>query len=271
MKHLTRPVFNALPFYAPSLSRQQEIASILERLSNLIAINQQRLSKLDQLAKSRFIEMFGDIVCNERIWPIYKFSNITSSRLGKMLDKKHQTGKNSFPYLANFSVRWFHFDLSELNKMDFDEQDQQEFSLEPGDLLVCEGGEVGRCAVWRGEKSQCFFQKALHRVRCDKALVHPIYLAWWFKNSADKNAFENISGAKATIAHLPGIKLKQLNVPLPPIELQNEFAAFIEKLDKWGEDHPVLAGLISGISAIGTLWLVLFAARILAAYWGGTL
>ena len=46
---------------------------------------------------------------------------------------------------------------------------------------------------------------------------------------------------------------------------------FEARLDKWGEDHPVLAGLISGISAIGTLWLVLFAARILAAYWGGTL
>lgn len=45
----------------------------------------------------------------------------------------------------------------------------------------------------------------------------------------------------------------------------------IARMDKWGEDHPVLAGLISGISAIGTLWLVLFAARILAAYWGGTL
>lgn len=45
----------------------------------------------------------------------------------------------------------------------------------------------------------------------------------------------------------------------------------IDRLDKFGEDHPVLAGLISGISAIGTLWLVLFAARILAAYWGGTL
>lgn len=54
MKHLTRPVFNALPFYAPSLSRQQKIASVLERVSNLITLNHQQLSKLDQLAKSRF-------------------------------------------------------------------------------------------------------------------------------------------------------------------------------------------------------------------------
>lgn len=47
--------------------------------------------------------------------------------------------------------------------------------------------------------------------------------------------------------------------------------SIIARMDEWGEDHPVLAGLISGISAIGTLWLLLFAARLLAAYWGGTL
>lgn len=176
--------------------------------------------------------MFGDIIRNDREWPIHRLADIASSRLGKMLDQKKQTGKNRFPYLANFNVRWFQFDLSTLNVMDFNEQDQQEFALQPGDLLVCEGGEVGRCAVWNNEKAPCFFQKALHRVRCNKEYVQPLFLAWWFKISADNKAFENIAGAKATIAHLPGVKLKELGIPLPPISLQNEFVAYVEQLDK---------------------------------------
>ena len=58
MKHLTRPVFNALPFYAPSLDEQKRISSILESVSCMISICQRKLCKLDQMAKSRFIERY---------------------------------------------------------------------------------------------------------------------------------------------------------------------------------------------------------------------
>ncbi len=122
--------------------------------------------------------------------------------------------------------------MDNLNKMDFNEADRIEFALEDGDLLVCEGGEIGRCAVWHNELSNCYFQKALHRVRCKKEKVNPIYLAYWFKYNCDHGGFAAIEGAKATIAHLPGAKLKQLTVAVPPVERQNEFAAFVEQTDK---------------------------------------
>ena len=85
-----------------------------------------------------------------------------------MLDAKQQTGKYSYPYLANFNVQWFNFNVDNLNQMDFNEAEQKEFELRDGDLLVCEGGEIGRCAVWHNEIQPCFFQKALHRVRCNR-------------------------------------------------------------------------------------------------------
>ena len=110
--------------------------------------------------KSQFIELFGDPISNSKSLPIKQLSELASSRLGKMLDAKKQTGKHRHPYLANFNVQWFYFDFSTLNQMDFDEADQIEFSLENGDLMVCEGGEVGRCAIWRGEIKHCYFQKA---------------------------------------------------------------------------------------------------------------
>lgn len=211
---------------------QKSIAEILSKMDSLISLRKQQIAKLDELVKARFVEMFGNIIRNDKSWPIHNFSDIASSRLGKMLDAKQQTGKYSYPYLANFNVQWFNFNVDNLNQMDFNEAEQKEFELRDGDLLVCEGGEIGRCAVWHNEIQPCFFQKALHRVRCNRQLVQPDYLAWWFKYNCNHGGFAEIAGAKATIAHLPGIKLKQLQVALPPLSLQNEFAAFVERVDQ---------------------------------------
>lgn len=216
----------------PDVKAQNQQCRKLKKVDFLISLRKQQLAKLDELVKARFVEMFGDIIRNDKSWPIHNFSDIASSRLGKMLDAKQQTGKYSYPYLANFNVQWFSFNVDNLNQMDFNEAEQKEFELRDGDLLVCEGGEIGRCAVWHNEIQPCFFQKALHRVRCNRQLVQPDYLAWWFKYNCNHGGFAEIAGAKATIAHLPGIKLKQLQVALPPLSLQNDFAAFVERVDQ---------------------------------------
>ena len=219
-------------FNSDILDRQKEIVNILGRIECVISSRQQELQKLDELIKARFVEMFGDVIHNSKDWPIYTFSEITSSRLGKMLDAKKQTGKRRYPYLANTNVKWFRFELENLNQMDFDEAERVEFELKDGDLLVCEGGEIGRCAVWHNELQPCFFQKALHRVRCDREIILPDYLAWWFRYQCEHNGFSTIAGAKATISHLPGVKLKQLKVATPPLNLQNQFADFVQQVDK---------------------------------------
>lgn len=217
------------------LHNEQEQANIIKQFDNVyefIAICNQLTSLLDNIVKSRFVEMFGDILCNDKGWPIYTLDTISSSRLGKMLDAKRNTGKNSFPYLANFNVQWFEFDLSELHEIDFDDAEREEFSLNDGDLLITEGGEVGRCAIWHNEVTNCYFQKALHRVRCDKNVILPEYLAWWFKFHSDFNGFEDIVGGKATIAHLPGVKLKKLQIEVPDINVQKDFVSFWREIDK---------------------------------------
>lgn len=215
----------------PTKTEQSVIADRLDTVNTIISLRQQQLAKLDELVKARFVEMFGDVIHNDKKWKEYRFSDITSSRLGKMLDAKQQTGKHSFPYLANANVQWFRFETDNLNRMDFNEAEQVEFSLKDGDLLVCEGGEIGRCAVWHNQVQSCYFQKALHRVRCNQEIILPDYLAWWFKFNCENNGFAAIEGAKATIAHLPGAKLKQLLVVVPPIERQYRFVDFIEQTD----------------------------------------
>ena len=215
-----------------SMAEQRRIIMQLKAATKVISARKQQLDKLDDLIKARFVEMFGDVIHNNLGWQQYMFSDIAASRLGKMLDAKQQTGNHRFPYLANFNVQWFRFELGNLNEMDFDEEDQKEFALRDGDLLVCEGGEIGRCAVWHNDIQPCFFQKALHRVRCDMGVVLPDYLARWFQYNCEHGGFASIEGAKATIAHLPGAKLKVLQVVVPPIDLQKQFITFVAQIDK---------------------------------------
>ena len=229
---LNKATLGAVSITVPPIDEQHKIAAVLDKVSDLIAKRQQQLDKLDEMVKARFVEMFGDVIQNTKLWPQYIFSDITTSRLGKMLDAKQQTGMCQYPYLANFNVQWFRFELDNLNEMDFNEADRIEFELRDGDLLVCEGGEIGRCAVWHNEIQPCYFQKALHRVRCKKEIVLPDYLAWWFKYNCDNKGFAAIEGAKATISHLPGAKLKALLVSVPPIEQQKQFATFVEQTEK---------------------------------------
>ncbi len=216
----------------PDLEMQKQIVDILSKTKQVLDSRNDQINKLDDLIKARFVELFGDVICNEKRWPAYALSDISESRLGKMLDAKQQTGEHQHPYLANFNVQWFRFDFSQLNEMDFNEADRKEFELQEGDLLVTEGGEVGRCAVWKNEIPFCYFQKALHRVRCDKQIVLPEYLAWWFKQHADYNSFEDVVGGKTSIPHLTGVKLKNLMVVVPDMALQRQFLDFSKQVDK---------------------------------------
>ena len=219
-------------FPLPGLERQAEIAAVLNRIVTLISLRKRQLEKLDALVNSRFVELFGDVIHNSKGWQVHIFSEIASSQLGKMLDAKQQTGENSYPYLANFNVQWFRFNLENLNTMNFDKGDRTKFEMCDGDLLVCEGGEIGRCAVWHNELQPCFYQKAVHRVRCNLQIILPDYLSWWFRYNCEHEGFAAIAGAKATIAHLTGVKLKQLKVAVPPLELQQKFACFVEQANK---------------------------------------
>ena len=119
--------------------------------------------------------MFGDPVRNNKNWTIYKFEDVCPTRLGKMLDAKMQTGRNPKQYLRNQNVLWGKFNLKELAVMDFNLREQEEFRLIKGDVLICEGGEVGRTTIWNEEMNECYFQKALHRGRPNTNRILPIY------------------------------------------------------------------------------------------------
>ncbi len=95
-------------------------------------------------------------------WKKMRLGDISDMCLGKMLNK--ETNKGEFqPYLANINVRWGSFDLTNLDMMRFEKSEHDRYGLKFGDIVMCEGGEPGRCAIWKEEIPDMKFQKALHR------------------------------------------------------------------------------------------------------------
>jgi len=212
----------------PSLSEQRRIADILDKADAIRRKRQEAKGLSHDIPHALFLDFFGQPHTNSMNWPLCAFTDVCESRLGKMLDAKQQTGNHARPYLRNLNVQWGRLDLSSVYKMDFNEGDREQFRLQSGDVMICEGGAgVGQTAIWRGELSECYFQKSLHRVRPygDKAVPEYIaYLIWMLMRT--NSILGSIS--QATIPHLTGVKLKSLKIPVPPVALQRKFASLLD-------------------------------------------
>ncbi|MGN5210046.1 restriction endonuclease subunit S [Aeromonas veronii] len=227
-KEVSKKVVEDFEIPLPPLDEQKRIAAILDKADAIRQKRQQAIALADDFLRSVFLDMFGDPVTNPKGWDVRLFGDISDSQLGKMLSQKSKGGNSPKRYLRNANIRWRHLDLNDLLEMDFNHNELLKFKLEKGDLLVCEGGEIGRCAIWNEQINDCYYQKALHRVRPNLELVTSIYLQEYLYSMSLKNAFsETVS--EVTFSHLTSEKIKLLRVPVPPLELQKKFNDIYDK------------------------------------------
>lgn len=160
-------------------------------------------------------------------WVWCRLGNISINRLGKMLDGVKNKGKE-LPYLRNLNVQWYSFNLHDIKRMKFEESELEEYSVKKGDLLIVEGGEPGRCAIWLNDDESFKFQKAIHRVRFLSGIYTWIY-QYYFDFLAKSNLIaEYFTGAG--IKHLTGKSLNKLVLPLPPLSEQQRIIAKLDEL-----------------------------------------
>lgn len=214
---------------APLAEQERIVAGIEELFTRLDVIEPALEGLLERLGVLRSAILADAFHANRDLpdgWEEVRLKDVADTQLGKMLSKASKLGIGSRPYLRNQNVQWDRIDLGDVAEMDFTDDEFEKFALRPGDLLVTEGGEVGRAAIWKGEIDDCAFQKALHRVRPLDGLQADYFLHL-FRCWATSRFFDPfVTGT--TIKHLPQEKLRSLLVPLPPLPEQRRIVEYIE-------------------------------------------
>lgn len=231
IKHLPKEKLALLEIAIPPYSVQTRIAGVLSDYDSLIENNRRRMALLEESARLLYREWFVRLRFPgyERTkivdgvpdgWTRKSLSDVAEFRLGKMLDQNKNKG-DLLPYLANVNVRWGQFDLSELREMRFEDDEIETFGLKYGDIVMCEGGEPGRCAIWKEQMPGMMIQKAIHRIR-SRIYEHHIFLYYALRHQAESGYLATLFTG-ATIKHLPREKLAKVTVVIPTAQLMDAF------------------------------------------------
>ena len=158
-------------------------------------------------------------------WKWCSLLNIAKIELGKTLDSAKNIGTNH-PYLRSVNVRWNEVDLSDLKEMRFEPEELDRYTVRQNDLLICEGGDVGRSCVWTDER-EILYQNALHRVRFYGG-CNPFYFMYYMMYYESRGIIKALCKG-VTIKHLTGNVLSLIPFALPPIEEQGRI---VERLNR---------------------------------------
>jgi type I restriction enzyme S subunit len=245
--HLTAEKLERLIFLSPPILEQQAIAQYLElrcgKLDAIIAIKQQQIKALDALRQSIIfhavtkgldasvplidsgVEWLGEI---PQGWKVKIIKREFGVKLGKMLQPLQKSELDSEEYyLKTSNIYWEGVDIANINKMWFSPLDKLNTELQLNDLLVCEGGDVGRSTLWKEEITPCYIQNAINRVRpihhCSTKFLY--YWLFLLKHTGYIDAMVS----RITIAHLTAEKLERLIFLLPPSSDQQRIADHLDQ------------------------------------------
>lgn len=158
-------------------------------------------------------------------WEIKKLGEVCESDLGKTLNQSTDTGELQ-PYLCAINVLWDKIELSTVKQTRFEKSEMQRYSVRKGDLLICEGGDIGRAAIWDKEEPM-LYQNALHRVRFDGSVL-PRFCLLYLRSLKDAGILDSRYGKGVTIKHLVKSSLLSIPIPVPPLSEQEHI---VEELD----------------------------------------
>ena len=222
----------------PALNEQVQIATVLDKLSDLISLRKQQLAKLDELVKARFVEMFGDLAdpyCKFKKYTLAETcldaDDIKCGPFGTQLSKDEYQNEGiavwEIPQINNgFTSKPTHF-------LTIEKAEQlKAYSIEPGDIAMSRKGNVGKCGVFPDYYEPGIIHSDVLRIRVDSKRVIPCFMMYQLHFSrAVQYQIETVSSG-AIMAGINVTKLKQIEVYVPEYELQQRFSGFVGKVDR---------------------------------------
>lgn len=237
-KEISKSIVENIEIPLPPLDEQRRIAAVLDKVSGLIAKRREQLDKLDELVKARFVEMFGDLgnpLCKYPKYSLAKLcmtpDDIKCGPFGTQLNKneyqKNGVALWEIPQInSGFKLKPTHFLTKEKAEK------LRAYSLEPGDIAMSRKGNVGQCGIFpAGYKSGIIHSDVL-RIRVDRRRVNPCFMMYQLHlSSAVQHQIEKVSSG-AIMAGINVTKLKEIEVYIPELNLQTQFADFFDYTDK---------------------------------------
>jgi type I restriction enzyme S subunit len=228
-------MLSELPLKLRPLSEQLAVIEQLDKIQAIIALRQQELQKLDELIKARFVEMFGDSEFNPKRWPLKKLSELCNVGSSKRIYQNEQSTEG-IPFLrvSDLNSRIDNIEsVPELFIPVSKYTELKENGLVPvtGDILVTSRGTLGRCYIVK-PKDEFYFQDGMISWLSGLSnQITSLYLSHLFTMTSVQKQIASLQ-AGSTVAYLSISMLKKLDIMLPPVELQNQFAAFVAQVDK---------------------------------------
>lgn len=161
-------------------------------------------------------------------WIVKKLGEVCESDLGKTINKSKDKGR-FYPYLCSINVLWNAFDFSTIKEAKFEETELDKYSVSKGDLLICEGGDIGRAAIWNFDNT-ILYQNALHRVRCYDNL-NSMFCLYYLKYLKEKGILDSKYAKGVTIKHLVKSALLSIPIPIPPLFEQHRIVSELDCLN----------------------------------------
>ena len=220
----------------PPIDTQRKIAAILDKAQELIDLRKAQIEKLDEFLRSVFLDMFGDPVTNPKGWEVDRLDNVAEIVSGVAKGRKLVNQQTVFvPYMRVANVQDGHLVLDEIKQIEVLPSDVTKYALLDGDLLATEGGDpdkLGRCAIWKGQIKECIHQNHIFRIRLQTNKVMPEYVSFLMGSKHGKKYFLRSSKQTTGIASINSTQLKSFPAFLPPLPLQQQFAAIVEKTEQ---------------------------------------
>ncbi len=219
-----------------TIEEQKSICEKLGMICEIIKLQEEQLINLDNLIKSRFVEMFGDMLLNTMGWDESSLESIAEIVSGITKGRKVKNiNLREVPYMAVSNVKDGYIDWTTIKTIMATDQEIEQYRLMPNDILMTEGGDpdkLGRGAIIKEPMENSIHQNHIFRVRLNGELILPVFFEEYLQHQKAKRYFLRCAKQTTGIASINMKQLRALPVLIPPLELQNQFADFVTQTTK---------------------------------------